>query len=141
MTFTVDPSASFGTILLTGYADQAFVVQLYTLTAEGTVAGTYDITEGGRVYSPLDCRVYGAYDAEMRPQWDSSQTVGLTVARTPGEPHNELTLSISAGDAATVQGWAVRGGVGSIHGVDMTGGRNPLGRWRWKVRHPSAART
>jgi hypothetical protein len=139
-TVNLDPSARLGTVLLTGYADQPWVVRFYTLTPEGTVADTYDVTAQGRVYTPLDLRSFISFDAEMRPSYDSEETVDVAALRTEAFPYNELTLYVATEDSTMVQGWAAKRGIGTAMGVSTTGDRTPLGQWRWQMRRPSAAR-
>jgi len=143
-TIRIDPSDNAGVVELTGYADQAFVAELWVLQPLGTQLSSVPggVEERGRVYAPLDCRQYASYDAEMRPDTRSQSTVSLSVFQTASFPYNELTFAITAADAATMQNWPVSRGEGMAMGVlSGTGERTPLLRWRWRIRNPSAART
>lgn len=136
----IDPSARIRTVALTGYADQPWVLRFYTLTVSGTVAGTNDITEQGRVYTPLDLRSFSSFDAEMRPSFDSEETVDVAATMTAASPYNELTLYVATSDSTSMQGWASKRGIGTVMCVSSLGERTPLGHWRWTMRRPSAAR-
>lgn len=93
------------------------------------------------MYAPVDLRQYASFDGELKESADTTSGVTLGSAVTLAEPYNEVTFTLSAADAATVQGWTSDRGIGTVHGVDLQGGRTALGRLRWEVRYPSASRS